>query len=511
MIAMYVADLLIVSMLVALGFAVGWMACVYSVHRQQKRSQDECHLTQNMLDDLRSVIDSVSSDVGRHGEYLAEVNDGLAIAVTGDSKQVASSLTKLVMANAKMRQRLHSAEARLKQQSHQIEMHADEARVDSLTQLVNRRAFDDEVKRCFAVYRRQNRKFSLVLIELLHDADKSSWNTKVSNLVVARAAAMIRDKAREMDLVARFGSCQFAIVLPGASLTDAVAVANRMRQELGRIESGDRPVQIHVGIVEVRPEDSTKSLIERAEATLNPSTEQTEHVEATHGQNNEMVETIAPVETKEETVETSMVGGESSENVMQAGSNEEPEWIDSPPAPVEEDEPPYLCARAEFRMMVARRLAEWNRGGVPLSAVLVRIDGYQTLVDEYGESMEPCMRSALWHMARSATRDMDLVGLYDQETFALLLPTAEQSSAVQVAERLRGAVVERSLTTPVGLLQFTVSCGVTSSIAGDNTDHFLNRADEALLTAVASGGDATYTHDGDSLKNCSAELESVAG
>jgi diguanylate cyclase len=266
-------DLAFVALIIGVGFIGGWCAHWYEARRRLEHSQRDHQMAQAVLGNLQRLIDSVSADMGQHSSCLAEVNEGLAVAVRDETELVATALTKLLMANSKLRERLESAESLLMEQAETIETHATEARTDALTGLVNRRAFDDEINRCFSAYRRQGRTFSIVLLDLDHFKKwNDSFGHQAGDQLLTRVAAILQDNAREMDLVARYGGEEFALILPGTTLPDATLVAERIRNTIAQTNFGtdkeEASMTISAGTAEVGPEDSTTTLVSRADTAL---------------------------------------------------------------------------------------------------------------------------------------------------------------------------------------------------------------------------------------------------
>ena len=496
-------DLFIVAAITVIGFAGGWCACGYKVRRQEKRRGEDRRLNQEMLSELRSVIDAVATDVGQHADCLDEINQGLAVAVTEEATLAAAAMAKLLMVNRRVRERLSTAESRLNEQTRAIMTHAAEARTDSLTRLVNRRAFDDELNRCFAAYRRQGRGFCVILLDLDHFRQ---WNERfghpAGDQALSRVAALLRGNSREMDLVALYDGERFALILPGASLADTVCAAERLcaAVAVARFDNGDEEEAVLTlggGVAQASSEDSVATLVARADAALAASKQaglgRVHFHDGEEIRSSNSAKSISSGATRRG--ETPSAARADGVEPTTAGEGRTAPASPEPARPQSDvGEPPYLCARAEFRKTVGRRLAEWHRGGARVSVALVRIDDYQDALDEYGADVEPGMRSAVWNLVWRATRDMDLIGLYDQETFAMLLPSADRFAASTVAGRLREAVAERSLATPKGLLQFTVSVGVAEAGPQDQTNDLLQCADQALQQAVAAGGNRVFVH-----------------
>ena len=104
---------------------------------------------------------------------------------------------------------------------------------DDLTQLYNSRYLAQVLRRETKRASRSGRPLSLLFIDL--DGFKSI-NDKHGHLFGSRAlveaAAVIRDSARETDIVARFGGDEFALVLPDTGTDGAFFVGERIREKI---------------------------------------------------------------------------------------------------------------------------------------------------------------------------------------------------------------------------------------------------------------------------------------
>jgi diguanylate cyclase (GGDEF)-like protein len=104
---------------------------------------------------------------------------------------------------------------------------------DDLTQLYNSRYLAQVLRRETKRASRSARPLSLLFIDL--DGFKSI-NDKHGHLFGSRAlveaAGVIRDSARETDIVARFGGDEFALVLPDTGSDGAFFVGERIREKI---------------------------------------------------------------------------------------------------------------------------------------------------------------------------------------------------------------------------------------------------------------------------------------
>jgi diguanylate cyclase (GGDEF)-like protein len=90
---------------------------------------------------------------------------------------------------------------------------------------------------------------------------------------------------------------------------------------------------------------------------------------------------------------------------------------------------------------------------------------------------------------RKVARRYDSVGRYGGEEFLIILPGCDEANAASHAERLRGAVGELQLETPLGPVRPTISLGVAVTNAQSPTvgDILVQTADAALYCAKRNG------------------------
>jgi two-component system, cell cycle response regulator len=109
---------------------------------------------------------------------------------------------------------------------------------DSLTELYNRRYFDQRLREEFAFATRHQAPLSVILLDLDHFKKvNDTWGHPAGDEVLRQVAALIKRCVRKEDVASRFGGEEFGVVVRTESHDGARAVAERMRK---RIE--DTPV-----------------------------------------------------------------------------------------------------------------------------------------------------------------------------------------------------------------------------------------------------------------------------
>lgn len=125
----------------------------------------------------------------------------------------------------------------------------EDALADGLTGLGNHRAFQEELGRQIRSHDDTGTPFSLVLMDLddLKLVNDREGHAAGDQMLVAMARTM-RELARDGDRLYRTGGDEFAIVLPGTSVEDAVTVAQRILHFCKRPPGGGRPSPFSCGV-----------------------------------------------------------------------------------------------------------------------------------------------------------------------------------------------------------------------------------------------------------------------
>jgi diguanylate cyclase (GGDEF)-like protein len=107
--------------------------------------------------------------------------------------------------------------------------------LDPLTNLYNRRYFDDQLEKEISRSRRNGKPFSLLMLDL--DGFKA-YNDRflhtAGDIVLQEFAGILRDAVREVDTVARFGGDEFAVILEESGADGARDLAIRLVDRFGR-------------------------------------------------------------------------------------------------------------------------------------------------------------------------------------------------------------------------------------------------------------------------------------
>jgi len=144
-----------------------------------------------------------------------------------------------------------------------------EARVDPLTGLLNRRGFDERVAADLSPAARCSRTFALVILDIDHfKLVNDRWGHDVGDRVLCHVGALLRQQARDQDILARFGGEEFVALLPDADIAGAQRFADRVRKSLAGNAAGLPPVRLSAGVRAGEPGSEVSALLSEADLAL---------------------------------------------------------------------------------------------------------------------------------------------------------------------------------------------------------------------------------------------------
>ncbi len=179
------------------------------------------------------------------------------------------------LAHATLREiTLRQALVRLAEEMHKVgvlnERLSELAHTDALTGLYNRRAYDQELAREWRRVQRNGAALSVLLIDADHfKSINDQHGHAVGDRVLQALAALIQRSAREIDVAARIGGEEFAVLLSDTGATSALNVAERIRSQIAQSDTMTvTGVTVSIGVATLAAEESAASLQHRADQAL---------------------------------------------------------------------------------------------------------------------------------------------------------------------------------------------------------------------------------------------------
>jgi two-component system cell cycle response regulator len=130
-----------------------------------------------------------------------------------------------------------------------------------------------------------------------------------------------------------------------------------------------------------------------------------------------------------------------------------------------------------------------KRHGTPLSLILLDIDHFKRINDQYGHTVGDNALCSLANALSELTRQEDVLARYGGEEFALIARGIDRQKTLALAERIRRTVEGQCLTVDRVSVSFTVSIGIAHSDEGGDyqAQELFEAADRALYAAKDAG------------------------
>ena len=149
--------------------------------------------------------------------------------------------------------------------------------------------------------------------------------------------------------------------------------------------------------------------------------------------------------------------------------------------------------RRELEQEIARLQSRYERTGDQFSLMLIDIDNFKSINDNYGHLNGDEVLRRLSNIAIASIRPEDYFARYGGDEFCILLPSTSTEDALIVADRLRQAYASTTFTFNGKVIKNSISIGISGSFnVGSETKSLIAVADQALYKAKQDGRNKVY-------------------
>jgi len=144
--------------------------------------------------------------------------------------------------------------------------------------------------------------------------------------------------------------------------------------------------------------------------------------------------------------------------------------------------------RRAFFSYAQEQLLAANRYGHKLALILLDIDHFKSINDDYGHLAGDRVLRVVAQMILKSLRKMDVLARYGGEEFVILIPDVDIERAVLIAEKLRMTLNAQSILVEDGReISVTASFGVSMLNGQTDLNEIIRHADDALYEAKHNG------------------------
>ena len=236
---------------------------------------------QRLLDEVGNSAARTGDDASLFGQRLEQLGrdlqPGMPAAVLHERiEAMVADIHNVHGSIRALTERLDSSQEEVERLKRELIRAREEAIIDGLSGLLNRKAFDERLHLMLANVDQNGVGPCLVLIDIDHfKLINDTFGHLFGDAVIRSIGHLIKSTVKGQDVAARYGGEEFALLLPGTPLAGARVVADRLRfafsQSRIRRLNSEEPVgniTISAGVAAYRPGEDLTGLIARADAAL---------------------------------------------------------------------------------------------------------------------------------------------------------------------------------------------------------------------------------------------------
>lgn len=146
-----------------------------------------------------------------------------------------------------------------------------------------------------------------------------------------------------------------------------------------------------------------------------------------------------------------------------------------------------LFNRRHMIALTEKELARSDRRPSNLTLMLMDIDYFKQINDQYGHDIGDRVLDAVSHLLKGSMREQDFIGRWGGEEFFAVLPQTDLEQAAAIAERIRQAIQALVIDSGGNTISVTLSIGITQYRAEEVLSNAIARADHALYQGKSAG------------------------
>lgn len=231
---------------------------------------------------ITDFLRQAGDDTKAYGDTLEGVS-GQLDSSQGESDTLKQVIDQLVSASRKMSERSKELEGKLKETTSEVnslrsnlEVIRKEANTDSLTNLGNRKAFDEELARIAKRSVAKDKPACLIMGDIDHFKKfNDTWGHQTGDQVLRLVAHAIKENLATGEIAARYGGEEFCVILYDYDLATAKILADRIRNSVETKKVMKRStgqdlgtITMSFGVAELRAGEDLGEVIRRADACL---------------------------------------------------------------------------------------------------------------------------------------------------------------------------------------------------------------------------------------------------
>lgn len=246
----------------------------------EQMAATSAQMNQN-IGSVHKAMHSASKTVKNYAISLQQANTALSEDMDPKkfrtlTQDMLEKTADMQVTNADLEQRLNKAQENMSAMQKALDEIQRQSVTDALTDIKNRKFFDQSITQAIAHATRSKHPLSLAMVDIDHFKNfNDTFGHQTGDQVIRLVAKTIQATSRDSDIACRYGGEEFVIILPNTDLQGATILANKMRcaiQETEILKSSKNKnlgkITASFGVAMLTPEDTEASLTNRADEAL---------------------------------------------------------------------------------------------------------------------------------------------------------------------------------------------------------------------------------------------------
>ena len=235
----------------------------------------------DLVDQVKKAVHDVDIDTSDFDAKLSKFQLGLTTATSiddmgGHVQKMLQETKRVSEGIGKLSVQLDESKTQVRRLTDELHRVREDAQIDSLSGLLNRRGFDRELQRMAPKAGALEGALAVIMLDIDHfKRINDTYGHPLGDVVISVVGRLLHDCVGAAGIAARYGGEEFAVLLPEQSLAAAqkLAEAIRVAVEHGQIRrrKGDEPiggVTVSAGVAAWRTGEDVSSVVERADRAL---------------------------------------------------------------------------------------------------------------------------------------------------------------------------------------------------------------------------------------------------
>lgn len=232
-------------------------------------------LLRSLSDFVSSLVDSNLSYDTKMKDHKVSIDQAMTMAGLEEIKRLlVHEIEEMQSTSEDYRRQLDHANTTIRDQQEILERFRIDSKMDFLTKIANRRAFETRLKEEFERTKRYRSVFTLIMVDIDHFKKVNDvYGHNAGDQILRLVAKVLEDQTRFNDFVSRYGGEEFVVLLPESKADQGRYVAEKIRRAVENtsfMNAGEKiKVTVSAGVGEVVAEsDTPETFVNRVDAAL---------------------------------------------------------------------------------------------------------------------------------------------------------------------------------------------------------------------------------------------------